>query len=95
MQQPMDESAASLEAPAERHEKALARLDSIAKNQDQLLDRLLALQDRLAAIHETAAQFLEEVIKDAAATRRLWLRLAERFGWLDDDQNDTQPDTAT
>ena len=88
MHQPMDERAASLEAAAERHEQALARLASIAKNQDQFLDRL-------AAIQEVTTQLLEEVIRDAAASRRLWLRVAQRYGWLDNEQNDIQPDTAT
>ena len=88
MQQPMEERVASLEAAAERHEQTLARLVSIAANQDQLLDRLLANQ-------EATVQLLEEVIHDAATTRRLWLRLAQRYGWLDDEQNGTQPDTPT
>ena len=90
MQQPLEERIASLETAAERqeqrHEQTIARLVSIAENQDQLLDRLLANQ-------EATAQLLEEVIHDAATTRRLWLRLAQRYGWLDDEQNGAQPDT--
>ena len=27
---------------------------------------------------------------DAATTRRLWFLLAQRYGWLDDEQNGTQ-----
>ena len=92
MQQPLEERIASLETAAERHEQrheqTIARLVSIAENQDQLLDRLLANQ-------EATAQLLEEVIHDAATTRRLWLRLAQRYGWLDDEQNGAQPDTPT
>ena len=88
MQQPLEERLASLEAAAERHEQTIARLVSIADNHDQLLDRLLANQ-------EAIARLLEEVIHDAAITRRLWLRLAQRYGWLDDEQNGAQPDTPT
>ncbi len=85
MQQPLEERVASVETAAERHERTIARLDSIVENHDQLLDRLLANQEAIVAL-------LEEVIRDAAITRRLWLRLAQRYGWLEDEQNGAQPD---
>jgi len=83
MQQPLEERTASLEMVAERHGQTIARLVYIAENQDQLLGRLLTNQ-------EATTQLLEEVIHDAATTRRLWLRLAQRHGWLDDEQNGAQ-----
>ena len=95
MQQPLEERVASLEASAERHEQTLARLASIAENQDQLLDRLLINQETLQANQESIVSLLEELTRDAATTRRLWLRLAQRYGWLDDEQNGAQPDAAT
>ncbi len=109
MQQPLEERLASLEANAERHEQTLGRLDAIIENHDQLLDRLLANQETLQANQETLQSnqekmqanqeaivgLLEELTRDAATTRRLWLRLAQRYGWLDDEQNGTQPDTPT
>ena len=88
MQQPLEERVSSLETTAERHEQTLARLVSIAENQDQLLDRLQANQEAIVSL-------LEELTRDAATTRRLWLRLAQRYGWLDDEQNGAQPDTPT
>ena len=88
MQQPLEERVSSLEVAAERHEQTLARLDSIIENHDQLLDRLLLNQ-------EAIANLLEEVTRDAATTRRLWLRMAQRYGWLDDEQNGAQQDTPT
>ena len=109
MQQPLEERVASLETAADRHEQTLARLDSIIENHDQLLDRLLvnqetlqanqkslqANQETLQANQEAIASLLEELTRDAATTRRLWLRLAQRYGWLDDEQNGAQPDTST
>ena len=95
MQQPLEERLASFETTAERHEQTLARLVSIAENQDQLLDRLLANQEALQANQEAIVSLLEELTRDAATTRRLWLRLAQRYGWLDDEQNGAQPDTPT
>ena len=109
MQQPLEDRVTSLEAAAERHEQTLARLDSIIENHDQLLDRLLVNQETLQANQETLQAnqetlqanqeaivgLLEELTRDAATTRRLWLRLAQRYGWLDDEQNGAQPDTPT
>ncbi len=109
MQQPLEERVASLETAADRHEQTLARLDSIIENHDQLLDRLLVNQETLQANQETLQAnqetlqanqeaivgLLEELTRDAATTRRLWLRLAQRYGWLDDEQNGTQPDSPT
>ena len=95
MQQPLEERVASLETAADRHEQTLARLDSIIENHDQLLDRLLVNQETLQANQEAIASLLEELTRDAATTRRLWLRLAQRYGWLDDEQNGAQPDTST
>ena len=86
MQQPMEERVTSLEATTRHQEQTIARLDAIVENHDQLLDRLLANQ-------EAIAQLLDEVVRDAAITRRLWLRLAQRYGWLDDEQNGAQPDS--
>ena len=100
MQQPMEEREASLETATHRHEQTLARLDSILENHDQLLERLLASQealqakqDSLQSNQERIVDLLEELTRDAATTRRLWLRLAQRYGWLDDEQNGAQPDT--
>ena len=109
MQQPLEEGVASLETGAQRHERTIARLASIAENHDQLLERLLANQEAmqasleslqanqetLQANQEAIVNLLEELARDAATTRRLWLRLAQRYGWLDDEQNCAQPDTLT
>ena len=56
------------------------------------LTRLLANQETLQANQEAIFSLLEELTRDAATTRRLWLRLARRYGWLDDEQNGAQPD---
>ena len=95
MQQPLEDRIAFLETAAGRHEQTIARLVSIAENHDQLLDRLLANQETLQANQEAMVSLLEELTQDAATTRRLWLRLAQRYGWLDDEQNGAQPNTPT
>jgi ABC-type transporter Mla subunit MlaD len=91
----LEERVASLETAAQRHEQTIARLVSIAENHDQLLERLLASQETLVSNQEAIVNLLEELTRDAATTRRLWLRLAQRYGRLDDEQNGAQPDTPT
>lgn len=93
MQQPLEDRLAALEASAKRHEQTTARLDAIIENHDQLLERLLTNQEALQANQVAIVNLLEELTRDAATTRRLWLRLAQRYGWLDDEQNGSQPDT--
>ena len=92
-EQPLEARLASVESAAERHEQTLARLASIAEDHDQLLDRLVANQETLQANQEAIVSLLEELTRDAATTRRLWLRLAQRYGWMDDEQNGAQPET--
>ncbi len=86
MQQPPEDRLAALEASALRHEQNIARLDTIIENHDELLERLMSNQEEIVHL-------LAEVARDAAITRRLWLRLAQRYGWLDDEQNGAQSDT--
>ncbi|MDE2937488.1 MAG: hypothetical protein OXR67_01000 [Chloroflexota bacterium] len=106
-QQPLEERLASLETSAERHEQTIARLTAIAEDHDQIMERLVANQeylqenlktlqtnqDRMQANHEAILSLLEELTRDAANTRRLWLRLAQRYGWIDDEHNGNQPET--
>ena len=105
MQQLPEERAAYLEAAPERHRQAMARLDAVAEKQERLRDRLGANREGLRARRETPraaeeasralqeriAGLLEELRRDAAVTRRLWLRLAQRHGWTDDEENGIQP----
>ena len=50
-------------------------------------------QARMQANQERIAALLEELSREAAATRRFWLRLAQRYGWIDDELNGNQPET--
>ena len=107
MQQPLEDRVAALEASALRHDQTIARLDTIIENHDELLERIQSNQEALQANQETMqsnfqelkanqekiVNVLEELTRDAATTRRLWLRLAQRYGWFDDEQNGSQPDT--
>ena len=98
MQQPLNDRLTSLESTTERHEQSIQRLDAIIENHDQLLERLItsqealqAGQDRLEANQDAMVTLLQELTSQVAATHRIWLRLAERYGWTDDEQNGAGP----
>ena len=105
MQQPLRDRMTSLESATERHEQRIQRLDAIIENHDQLFERLVTSQeelqagqarlearhDRLEANQEAMVTLLQELTSQVTATHRIWLRLAERFGWTDDEQNGAGP----
>ena len=84
----LQENLLSLQASQERMQ---ASQDRVQASQD----RMQETQDKMQDNHEAIVRLLEEVTRDAANTRRLWLRLAQRYGWMDDEQNGAQPETPT
>ena len=64
-------------------QERVAELELIAGNHDALIHLLIAIGERQQAL-------LEEIQRDARQTQRLWVRLAERYGWLDDDDQDSR-----
>ena len=79
---------ASLEPPAQRHDPPLSSVVNTTEGTDQLQDRALTIQERIANL-------LEQVIQLQDSTRRLWLFLAKLHGWPEDELDDTQTDTLT
>ncbi len=66
------------------------------KDQEQMLNRLLALEERSMEIHaDTRTQLAEqreyfeaslaEQREDSKKIHRLWVRLAQKHGWIDDE----------
>ena len=50
---------------------------------------LVSQEGRLASLEEDAQRtkdLLAEVREDNRMTRNLWVRLARRYGWLDDEE---------
>ena len=70
MQEQVDSRVVTLEA-------CTRLLTSVAKRQQTLLEELKMGQERQDAM-------LQEVRRDAKQTQRLWVRLAQRHGWLED-----------
>ena len=66
----------------ERLGDRLAALEGLAEGQ-QAINRLLT------TMLEHQQEVLEEIRRDAKQTQRLWVRLAQRYGWLEEDDLDT------
>ena len=82
----------NLEGRVGRLEDAVVRLIGIAENQTKILDdhtKILNDHTQLLRAHQVLLgklnDNLEEVHRDTQHTQRLWIRLAQKNGWLDDD----------
>ncbi len=66
------------EARIAQNEARIAQNEAMLKRHDGMLER-----------HEEAMKRLEEMLleirREAAMTKRLWTRLAQRYGWLEDE----------
>ena len=88
----------TLEERLDAHDEYVRLLTQVLLETDRRLDAhdesVRLLTQILAGIGQRIEQneaLLEEVRRDSAQTRRLWVRLAQRYGWLDDD--DETPST--
>ena len=102
--QSIEERVAQLEGTSRTHEAMLNVLISIGERQQEMLerqqetqdrqqetqDRHQALLDRHQALLERQQELLAEVRRDAQQTQRLWVRLAQRYGWLDESDDTDQ-----
>lgn len=82
----------NLEGRVGRLEDAVVRLIGIAENQTEILkgqQKTLDDHTKLLRAHQVLLgklnDNLEEVRRDAQHTQRLWVRLAQKNGWLDDE----------
>ena len=65
----------------ERHQKMLGDIVSILQRQQKQLDDIVGIIER-------QQEQLDEVRQDTKMTRRLWVRLATKYGWLDEEDLD-------
>ncbi len=69
---------ANLEPRVELLEEAVLRLTAIAEDHTTMLTNQ-------TTILTNQQELLEELRRDVRHTQRLWTRLAQKNGWLDDD----------
>ena len=66
-------------------EERLTHLESQVRNHDVAIDLLISIGERQQALLERMDSHLEETRQDAAMTRRLWVHLAKKNGWMEDE----------
>ncbi len=86
----IEERVAQLEGTSRTHDVMLNLLISIGERQQETLDRQQEMLDRHQELLERHQELLAEVRRDAQQTQRLWVRLAQRYGWLDEDDDTDQ-----
>jgi len=78
------------QALQERQQETLDRHQALLERHQALLERHQALLERHQALLERQEELLAEVRRDAQQTQRLWVRLAQRYGWLDENDDTDQ-----
>ncbi len=76
----------------DRVDRLVAVLEERADRHDEMIGRLVVMSEKLVemdrqlmvAIARTDEK-LEEIRKDTRQTQRLWVKLAQKHGWLDDE----------
>ncbi len=66
-------------------EERLTQVEQGIRNHDASIGLLIDIADRQQVLLERIDRRLEQVEQDTAMTRRLWVRLAQRYGWLEDE----------
>ena len=74
----------------ERYQETQGRHQGLLDRHQALLDRHQALLERYQETQERQQELLAEVRRDAQQTQRLWVRLAQRYGWLDENDDTDQ-----
>ena len=86
----IEERVAQLEDTSRTHDVMLNILISIGERQQEMLERHQGLLERHEELLERQQEMLAEVRRDAQQTQRLWVRLAQRYGWLDENDDTDQ-----
>lgn len=71
--------------PAPTLEERLERLEIGHRNHETSINLLVSIAERQQTILEEIQGLLSEMKADTAMNRRLWVHLAQKNGWMDDD----------
>ena len=73
-----------------RQQALLDRQQALLERHQALLERYQETLDRQQQTLDRQQELLAEVRRDARQTQRLWVRLAQRYGWLDENDDTDQ-----
>ena len=66
-------------------DERLTHLESQVRNHDVAIDLLVSIGERQQTLLEEIRQDVKETRQDAKMTQRLWVHLARKHGWLEDE----------
>ena len=66
-------------------EERIEQLEGTSRTHDVMLNLLVSVGERQLEMLDGQREMLDEIRRDARQTQRLWVRLAQRHGWLEDD----------
>lgn len=66
-------------------DERLTHLESQVRNHDVAIDLLINIADRQQTLLEEIREDVKETKRHAAATQRLWVHLARKHGWLEEE----------
>ena len=75
----------ALETIVANHEKHLTVLTEIAERQQASIEQNMERIEQNEEMLKRHEEMLLEIRREAAMTKRLWTRLAQRYGWLEDE----------
>jgi hypothetical protein len=66
-------------------EERWRRIEDAVNGHEARLELLVNISERQQTLLERQDARLDEQRRDNAMTRRLWVRLAQKYGWVDED----------
>ena len=66
-------------------QERIEALEQTSRTHDAMLNLLISIGERQQTTLERLEDLMAETRRDAQQTHRLWVKLAQRHGWLDDD----------
>ena len=74
----------------DRYQETQERQQALQERQQETQERQQETQERQQETLDRQEELLAEVRRDAQQTQRLWVRLAQRYGWLDENDDTDQ-----
>ena len=71
-------------------EERVAQLEDTSRTHEMMINLLISIGERQQEALERHQELLAEIHRDARQTQRLWVRLAQRYGWLDENDDTDQ-----
>ncbi len=66
-------------------QERMEHLETLSNNHERMINLLITLNERVVDMIEELREEVKKVTRTADAAQRLWVKMAEKHGWLDED----------